>query len=74
MVEASFSKGIKEELMADRVRDHLCSHAIEIADALARHDFPGLPSIVELDDSIQTAYEDIAEDALLRDIGGRTDG
>ena len=61
--------------MANRVlRDHLCSHAIEIADALARHDFPGLPSIVELDDSIQTAYEDIAEDALLRDIGGRSDG
>ncbi len=53
------------------MNENPCGHVAEIADAIARHDFPGLPSIAELDDDIRAAYEEIATDALLRvpDVG-----
>ncbi len=51
--------------MSDNDPNAACSHVDEIADALARHDFPGMPSISELDDEIQAAYRDIAESALI---------
>ena len=43
-----------------------CEHAMQIADALARHDFPGMPSLDELDTAAQEAYIQMGEDALLR--------
>ena len=51
--------------MSDHDPKGVCSHVDEIADALARHDFPGMPSIDELHEGIQAAYRDIAETALL---------
>ncbi len=33
-----------------------CIHAYEIAQALALHDFPGMPDITELESDIREAY------------------
>ena len=48
-----------------------CVHAMQIADALACHDFPGMPSLGELDTGIQEAYIRMGEAALLKNADHR---
>ncbi len=55
--------------MNDRIT---CAHVVEIADALARHDFIGLPNLAELNDDIAASYLALAERCVDLD-GGSAD-
>lgn len=41
-----------------------CEHRWTIANAIACHDFPGMPSLAELEESAQDAYLRLADQAL----------
>jgi hypothetical protein len=41
-----------------------CEHVYAIASELAKHDHPGLPSILELTAGVQESYLDLAEQVV----------
>ena len=49
-----------------------CTHAYDIANLIALHDFPGLPDIVELEPDIREAYLNRAVEVLSLDPTGNT--
>ena len=50
-----------------------CTHAYDIANLIALHDFPGLPDIVELEPDIREAYLNRAVEVLSLDPSGDTE-
>ncbi len=44
-----------------------CTHAYDIANLIAVHDFPGMPDIYELEPDIREAYLDRAKEVLSLD-------
>lgn len=62
--------------MSETIRIHVgpatCDHRWEIANAVARHDFPGMPSLAELAEDQQQAYLDFADQVLSMPFQART--